>query len=277
MNVTIVHLSQTGNTKKVAQRMAETLEGAGHAVRLVPLRGARAEDLQRADLVGVGAPVWASQAPAPVRAFLAAAPSLGGRRAFVFATSGGAPGKVLTDLAEPLRRAGADVVGGAVVRGECFYPAPCIVGRYPGRPNAADLDEAERFVASVERHVGAGVAGPLPDTRPEALRPKLDFYSVAARMMTDAVIRRTMPVPRVDVARCKICKTCVAACPVGCIEREPAPRVGEACVRCYHCMVLCPQKALSVDWAVPNAILWSVYNETFERWLGDVRPGEAIY
>jgi flavodoxin len=112
MQVTLIRFSQTGNTRKVARAMAEALEAGGAKVRSVALRKARPEEALQADLIGVGTPCFSSRAPLNVREFLAALPRIEGKRAFVFATSGGGPGRVLFDMAEALRQKGADVVGG---------------------------------------------------------------------------------------------------------------------------------------------------------------------
>jgi len=139
MDVTLLYFSQTGNTRKVAGAMADAFGDLGHSVRTISLKKATPEDVINGDLLGVGCPCFTGQAPTPIKDFLRALPRMNGRRVFVFATSGGAPGKVLYDLTRLLRLKGADVLGGTLIRGECFHPSPCFIGRYPGRPNADDL------------------------------------------------------------------------------------------------------------------------------------------
>lgn len=68
-----------------------------------------------------------------------------GQATFVFATSGGAPGKVLSDLTGLLTRTGANVIGGFLTREEVLHPAPHMVGRFPDRPNGNDLEQARQF------------------------------------------------------------------------------------------------------------------------------------
>ena len=163
MKVKIIVFSQTGNTRKVAKAMADAIRGLGHDVRCIPLKKAARDDFRRADLVGVGAPCFESQAPTPMRQFLASLPALVYTRAFVFATSGGAPGRVLRDLALPLKKKGAIVLGGFLCRGTCYHPVPCLEGRFPDRPNAGDLEKARRFARSVAALAAAGEVTSLPD------------------------------------------------------------------------------------------------------------------
>jgi flavodoxin len=133
MNIAMVYFSQTGNTRKVARAMESVFREAGHHVRSVSLRKA-APDTLDGDLVGIGAPSFACQAPSPARQYLRALPSLDGKPAFVFATAGGAPGRVLFDMTRLLRRKGANVVGGFLARGAVHHPGPSLVGRFPWRP-----------------------------------------------------------------------------------------------------------------------------------------------
>ena len=96
-------------------------------------------------------------------------------KAFVFATSGEAPGRTLYDMTHRLRGKGADVVAGFLARGELFYTAPCLVGRFAGRPDEKDLEKAREFAFSLGEHVSAAREGPLPGSRSDALKPGWGF------------------------------------------------------------------------------------------------------
>ncbi|HUT51898.1 MAG TPA: EFR1 family ferrodoxin [bacterium] len=276
MKVTLIRFSQTGNTRKVARAMAEALDAAGARVRSVALKKARAQDALDADLIGVGTPCFSSRAPLPVRELLAALPRLDGRRAFVFATSGGGPGRVLYDLADALRQKGADVAGGIVIRGECFHPFPEIYGRFPGRPDAKDLEEARRFARSVFEHVSAGTPGPLPGTRPDVFRAG-GFYNYVAFMNRDDYLRKILKAPEADPDKCTRCRWCEYDCPVNNITLDPYPVLGGRCIRCYRCFSGCPEHAFSADLRLGNLMAVMFYNTLFERYLGDVRKGERFY
>jgi flavodoxin len=171
MDVVLICFSQTGNTREVATAMASAFREAGHSARTISLKKATPEDATKGDLLGVGTPCFSSQAPTPIKAFLRALPPLDDQPAFVFATSGGAPGRVLHDLASLLRRKGADVLGGLLARGQVHHPAPRMTGQFPGHPNAKDLTHARRFAVAVAEHVSAGRSGPLPESRPDARKP----------------------------------------------------------------------------------------------------------
>lgn len=277
MNITIIYFSQTGNTQKVADVMVEVFKGKGHDVKAVPLKKATSDDIGATDILGIGTPCFSSQAPTPVKEFLRGLPALDSRRAFVFATSGGAPGRVLYDLTRLLKDKGAEVIGGFLARGKLSHPAPCIVGRMPDRPNEDDLAEARRFASAIAEHDLTHGAGPVAGSRPDAFRPGFGFYDLAAMMSSDGFLRTVLPKPKLDTVRCTQCGWCALECPMDNVTLNPYPVLGKRCIRCYRCLTGCPQNAFTADWRFGNVVVWSLYNTVFERWFGDLKPGEKIY
>jgi flavodoxin/ferredoxin len=277
MKTSLIYFSQTGNTRKVARALGEAFDGEGHDLKSVTLRKARPEDAARADLVGVGTPCFMSRAPKPVLDYLEGLPSLDGRKAMVFATSGGGPGRVLYEMTERLRQKGAEVVGGIIIRGECFHPYPAILGRFPGRPDERDFEEAREFARKVSGHISAGRPGPLPDSRPDARSPGRGFYDFVAKVNTDEANRKLVAGPVVDPEKCNQCEWCANICPAKNISMDPYPCLGDKCLLCFRCYTGCPKKAFSLDMKTGNFLTHMFYNTLFERYLGDVKPGEKFY
>ena len=277
MHVTMIYFSQTGNTRKVAEAMAKAFREAGHVARTIPLKKAVPQDAITGDLLGVGTSCFSSQAPTPVKEFLRALPTLDGKQAFVFATSGGAPGRVLYDLARLLGEKGAEVVGGFLARGEVHHPAPCLVGRMPNRPDEEDLAGAQRFAVAVAEHITGGASGPVVESRPDTFKSGRGFYDIVAMLSTDGFLRLVLPEPKLDSMRCNQCGWCVRECPMDNIVLEAYPVLGNRCIRCYRCLTGCPQGAFTAGWRLGNLAVWLFYNTAFERWFGDLEPGERIY
>lgn len=73
MKVLIVYFSKFGNTRRVAQTMAEAMKSAGD-VRVISIDQLAASDLEGMDLVVVGSPTHAFSVPQTVRSTLAALP-----------------------------------------------------------------------------------------------------------------------------------------------------------------------------------------------------------
>jgi nitroreductase/NAD-dependent dihydropyrimidine dehydrogenase PreA subunit len=58
--------------------------------------------------------------------------------------------------------------------------------------------------------------------------------------------------PRVDRSACNECGDCAEACPAGVLESRAEgivvhPEVGFGCIACAHCMMVCPNDAISVS------------------------------
>ena len=257
--------------------MSTVFSETGNSVRIVSLRKATTEDATKSELLGIGTPCFYSQAPTPVKQFLRTLPQLNGKRAFVFATSGGAPGRVLYNLTSLLREKGADVIGGFLTRGELHHPAPCMNGRMRGRPNQEDLTRAQHFTRSVVEHISTGRSGALLDSRPDALKPRWGFYDLVALISVDSLLRLLLPEPKLNHTLCNECQWCVYACPIGNINLQLYAILGDQCIRCYRCLTGCPQKAFNANWRFGNLVILLIYNTIFERWFGDLETGERIY
>jgi len=270
MDINIIFFSQTGNTRKVAEAMGIAFEEGGHKVQSLSMKKAKPEDALKGDLLGIGTPTFECQAPRPVKNFLKSLPAMDRRKAFVFATAGGAPGKVLYDVTRLLRKKGSEVIGGFLTRGEIHHPAPCIVGKSPARPNKEDLDKARRFAVAVADHVASDRPGPLPESRPEALKQGKGFYDlVGAITSSDSLIRFLLPEPKLNQSKCDQCKWCVHECPMDNITMQPFPVLGDKCIRCYRCLTGCHTKAFNADWRFSNLVVLALWNEPFMRWFGE--------
>ncbi len=277
MEVTLIYFSQSGNTRKVAAAMAEAFGAQGQRATAISLDRATADDVERCDLLGVGTGCRSSQAPTPVKRFLHALPPLAGKYAFVFATSSAAPGRVLYDLTRLLRDRGAQVLGGFLARGQVHHPAPHMTAQFAGRPNEQDLTKARCFARGLAAHVAAGPSVPVPDSRPDALRPGWGLYDLLGRVVSDALLRAWMPEPKLAAVKCDRCGWCAAACPMDNIRLLPEPVLGAQCMRCYHCLTGCPQQAFDANWRFADPFLLFLYNTAFMRWFGDLDPGERVY
>jgi ferredoxin/flavodoxin len=273
----VVYFSQTGQTLKVAEAMAAGLREKKHNVKVLAMQKVKPADIKNCDLLGVGSPCFESQAPAVVLTWLTSWPALNGKPAFVFATSGGAPGRVLYDLTGTLRGKGAKVIGGFMGRGMVHHPAPCLTGRLPNRPNQEDLAQARTFALAVDRHLQSANTSNMPESRPDALKPTWGFFQLIGLIAKPFLMRIVLPKPKLDESRCNQCKICVKECPAKSITLTPYPVLDGNCIRCYHCQNVCPQKALNESWWYGNLVILSLYNTIFARLFGDLKPDESIY
>lgn len=277
MEVTLVYFSQTGNTQRVASAMSEAFQQAGHSSRAINLKRMAVEDATECDLLGIGTACISSKAPTPIKLFLRSLPSIKGHDAFVFATSGGAPGGVLSEMSNLLSNKGANVLGGFLTRGHVTHPAPHMFDRFPERPNPIDLNRAHRFVEEIIDRLAMGYSKPVVEERYDVLRSGLGFYNILGLVSTDRVVRFLLPKPRLNQTSCDLCRICWDECPMENITLNPFPMIGNLCIRCYHCFSVCPQKAFHLNWKFADPFLLAMYNSLFMRWFGDLMPDEQIY
>jgi len=277
MDVTLIYFSQTGNTRKIANAMGDALRDSEHSVKTISFRETSPEEASVCDLFGVGSPCHSSHAPTPIKAFLGAIPNLNDKQVFVFATSSGAPGKVLYDLTSLLRGKGARVIGGFLARGEVHHPAPHMIGQFPGRPNEDDLARARQFAIAIAEYVSTESVGNLIQSRADYLKPGRGFFDFVGWISSDRLLRQLMPAPMLIPNKCDQCRICVCQCPQDNIALNTYPVLGDRCIRCYHCLIVCPQQAFEADWRFADPLLLLLYNRFFMRWFGDLKPGERIY
>ncbi len=88
MKTLIVYFSKFGNTRRIAQAMAETIKQAGDT-RVVSIEQFTAADLEGVDLVVLGSPTHGFTVPEAVRSTLAALPAgiLAGKSVAAFDTT----------------------------------------------------------------------------------------------------------------------------------------------------------------------------------------------
>jgi ferredoxin len=139
------------------------------------------------------------------------------------------------------------------------------------------LAEAAQFAKAIAEHISAGYPGTLTDSRKDALKAGRGFYDIVGLTTSDGTMRLLFPEPKLDPSQCDQCQACAAECPVDNITLQPYPVLGNQCIRCYRCYMICPQKAFKMNLGLINLVIKSLYNVTFERWFGDIRPGEELY
>lgn len=279
MKSLIICFSQTGNTRKVAEKIRAGITGVTGQCDLVELSNVAPASLKEYDLVGLGCPVFYYQEPFHVRDFIEKLPRLENRQWFVFCSHGSVIGNTLNSMAERLRQKGILVIGYHDTYADAtlpFYPYPTLT---TGHPDAIDLEEARKFgrdIAQRNQRIAEGDRSliPTPAAVPE------DWVRTAG-LLSREFLEQSMPKLGINTDKCTHCQECVAACPVGGIdvEAEP-PRIQEPCVYCYNCAKICPVLAIEADWGPLVAMApqnYAQYREALDeaaskgtfRWLVD--------
>ena len=136
--------SQTGNTLKVGNAIGKVFEERGYHVDHVRYLHRKNWKPDDADIIGIGCPCFEYVPAEVIPQFLKEMDfDFTGKKAFVYITSGGGPGKTLYYLAEAVRKTGAEVLGGVQIRG--MVSVPTKFAQFVNRPDENDLLIAESF------------------------------------------------------------------------------------------------------------------------------------
>jgi ferredoxin/flavodoxin len=249
-SVAMFYFSGTGNTEVIADLLSREFERSGCRVKTTFINKALIETLTQQgrfdsdgyDLVGIGYPVHAFNAPRIVLDFIDHLPVAQGQPTFVFKDPGDPMGNGGSThiVRRKLRRRGYDVFHEAL-----FVMPSNVLVRYDNRLVKQLYNKAVEMARATAAAVLSGQRnlqrnGPL-------LRAFTWGFSTAeswgARFFGKHI--------RVSEA-CTLCGTCARECPMGNISivdgggtAAARVRFGWNCVLCMHCVYRCPVGAIS--------------------------------
>ncbi len=147
MKTAIIYKSiHHGNTKKIAETMAKTLEAD-----LIDLKDASPDMVGQYDLIGFGSGIYYYRPHKKLRKFIEDLNNVENieKKAFTFITSGN--GKPNKWLSEKLTKKGFEVLGDFECKGfDTYGPLKLVGGHNKGQPNEDDLKDAENFAKSLK-------------------------------------------------------------------------------------------------------------------------------
>lgn len=138
LNFAVVYYSRGGNTRKLADAIANELE-----VKAVDVE-ADSPDVSGADVLVVGSGTYGGKPGKPIVTFLESLKEANGKRAACFASCAGDASKSLTAMQEILKAKGYVII-------DCYS---CF-GRFAffakrGHPTAEELDQAKEFARKLK-------------------------------------------------------------------------------------------------------------------------------
>lgn len=249
MKVLICYFSGTGNTLKVANKYASCLTENSHDVVTVAVESLLSDktlpesfltQLNDADLVGVGYPVHAFNAPAIMLEFAKRLPKLHDKkRAFVFNTSG-----------EPLK---LNNISSVKLRGILKRRNIEAVSEYhycmPYNIMFRHSDEmAHKMWHTAEQLIPLDV-NELLENKPHALEKVTGQNFVAWVMRCEHWGGRLNGKQYKVNGGCVHCGKCVNICPTHNISVKNGKfKFGKKCLMCMRCALLCPKNAVKIGW-----------------------------
>jgi len=153
MKSVVIYYSQTGNTKKIGQAIQKGITLQTGQCDLVRVKEIAPEELEKYDLIGIGAPTWSS-CPSPlVIYFCKRLPrTLKGKHFFWYSTHGIYPGRCVIRGVQPLQEAGMTVIGWKDWYCQASLPGHGKPWYTDGHPDEIDLAEAESFGKAMVVH-----------------------------------------------------------------------------------------------------------------------------
>jgi flavodoxin I len=134
MNVRIIYASLTGNTRRIAEAMAQELG-------VVPQSAGEGVDLRGVGLLFLGSGVYGNRPGRAIRRLLEAQASLAGVKVALFGTYGGTP-RQLDWMARCVAKKGGEVLGRFSCKGRDWFILGLIAR---GHPSVTDLAAAAAF------------------------------------------------------------------------------------------------------------------------------------
>ncbi len=157
MKTLIIYISMHhGNTEKIARAMAEVLNA-----KLLKPSEIDVDELSQYDLIGFGSGIYYGRHHKSLLNFIDKLPSLEGKKAFIFFTSGTRKLPLINEcdkqLKEKLLEKGFNIIGIFSCRGfDTYGPFKYIGGTSKGRPNEKDLEQAKSFAKHLQETTGKG-------------------------------------------------------------------------------------------------------------------------
>lgn len=242
MNIKIYYFSGTGNTAYIAARYKAGLLAGGHqceisAMEEYTLKG-REIDLSEYDLVGIGFPVHAMDAPRIVRDFISLLP-ISRTKYFLFKTAGDPfmQGGSTRAIRLSLANKGFRLVHEALYH----MPANMASRADETKINAITSVAVAKAKQAIEE-ILAGKKVVLPDS------PSLRFVS-RMNALEERGCRKGSHLWRSN-ANCTLCGLCAIQCPTGNITvGEGKLEFGKKCIFCLRCWWNCPRKGIEHPYA----------------------------
>lgn len=255
MKVLIIYYSQSGNTMRIAKKIAKGARSAGAKVDVVKLKDATYEMMEQYDLIGIGSPVWKADTP-NMHGFIDKMPDQGGKHCFAFNTHGCLPHLYFPIVLPNLKNHGLLPIGYKDWYGDVTMPGMPKPYYTYGHPDEQDFAEAEAFGREMVENSPRIAAGETELIYPDPEMNEKVFKQ--AMICSNMLLCPTNPQGDFirDASKCAYpkCTLCMDNCTMGYIDLSKDPQVfgnrGNKCDDCHECsfcFMICPMGAITMD------------------------------
>lgn len=239
-----MYFSATGTTQKICETMAERLAELTKREKLTydftNIKNRNSfPDFESGDIVFFGTPVYAGRVPNVLLKYLATIKGCGAYAIPIVLFGNRNYDDGLIELRNILETQGFRTIAGAAFVGEHSFSR--ILAK--GRPDEADLKEAEEFAGKIYEIINSGnIKTPAYVKGEEPIRP---YYQPRDRKGNPVNILKVKPI--VDAEKCTRCGICAEVCPMGSISKEDVFSYTGICIKCGACEKRCPEGARYYD------------------------------
>ncbi len=252
MRCLLLYFTGTFHTRFLTEKVSAALKEKGFDVECVEISPNKIEtfDARGYDLVGLGYPIYAFNAPKPFLSFVRKARFAPGQNVFFYKDSGEPwfwNDASSLGLIHSLKRKKARILG------EYHF-------LFPYNIHFRFEDDIVRKLLAIDRKLLSIMIEDLSKGKPKKIRipfmARLAHYLLRVQFLGGFVNSFFY---RVDKGRCISCEACVSLCPMGNIslDKKGHIRFGHRCVMCMRCSFLCPKDAIRIgmldSWRVNGA------------------------
>lgn len=241
MVIGIFYFSGTGNTEIVANLLENEFKNRGFEVEIIRIEDILKEktqvDIEKYDMVGMGYPVHAFNAPRIFFDFIKKLPRAKNKKTFIFKTSG-----------DPMLNAGATVMVRNRLKSkgyDVFYEKLMVMPSNVLVRYCDDLVKQLYLVAAnrVKKLVNDVISGKIN------LQKNGIFLRTFTRVFSggESLGARFFGKGLEVSEFCILCSKCINNCPTGNISISEKNKIkfGWNCILCMRCIYNCPQRAIS--------------------------------
>lgn len=248
-----IYFSPTGTTKKIINSI---IKGMGVTkvntidLTLPKVRNTAAPSID-SDIVLIGVPVYATEVPYILKAYLKSLKGNSKPVVLVAVYGNMSEGTTLNELYSITENSGfKTVAAGSFIAEHSFSSEAAPAAK--GRPNCEDLNKAEEFGENIIKKIQE-----INNLDEVSLKIPQGKKPLMAKILPDESAKLFAKPSAVDTSVCNHCGACVKLCPMGAIDSETLDVNLNDCLRCFCCVKRCPKKARKIIYK-PNFIVTKV-------------------